>query len=122
MGIFHHRGPVAILICVVWKKGGEPEYLCLKHAGKQWCWPMPKLEDRERAEGLSSRFLSVALTAFLLWLLSFAALVEVLAAVGNLLRTPAFHQAMHAVMVARVAVVHVGVGRRRQARRRQAPH
>merc|ERR1712151_1386899 len=53
MGIFHHRGPVAILICVVWKKGGEPEYLCLKHAGKQWCWPMLKLEDREGAEGLS---------------------------------------------------------------------
>eukprot|EP00959_Pyramimonas_sp_CCMP1952_P245468 5130442-Pyramimonas_sp.AAC.1 len=56
----------------------------------------------------------------LLRLLAPAALVEVGAAVLDLLRGPRQHQAVHAVVVAGVAVVDVGVRGGRLARGRQA--
>merc|ERR1719221_226811 len=56
----------------------------------------------------------------LLWLLALAPLVEVLAAVADLLGGPRQLQAVHAVVVPGVAVVHVGVRGRGLARRRQS--
>merc|ERR1719221_906464 len=55
----------------------------------------------------------------LLWLLALAPLVEVLAAVADLLGGPRQLQAVHAVVVPGVAVVHVCVWGRGLARRRQ---